>query len=519
MGAYSAVLPTEDGERSASGKCSRAIAGVTKPVDGAPNARMFSFDNTYARLPERFFAKVAPARVREPRTIMVNRALAAELGVDPAELTPELLSGNAVPEGAEPIALAYAGHQFGGFVPQLGDGRAILLGEVIGKDGQRRDVQLKGSGRTPFSRGGDGRAALGPVLREYVVSEAMAALGVPTTRALAAVTTGEQVFRDRVLPGAVLTRVAASHIRVGTFQYFAARRDDEAVRVLTSYALARHYPDAVGTGNDAVALLDRVLSAQAELVARWIGVGFVHGVMNTDNTSISGETIDFGPCAFLDEYHPDKVFSSIDMRGRYAFSNQPGMAQWNVVRLAEALLPLLADDEGAAVQIAEERLDTFRPRFAAAYGRVFRAKLGLSREEDGDLALYNDLLGRMAESAVDYTVFFRRLSTATDDEIAPMFRDPAAFHEWAQRWRQRLGRESRSPAERASAMQRVNPAFIPRNHRVEEMIEAAVERADFTPFETLVRLLERPYEEQPEHAHLAEEPAPEQRVTQTFCGT
>ncbi len=488
---------------------------------------MFSFDNTYARLPDRFFARVAPAKVKDPRVIKVNRALAELLGVDADALVArggEFLSGNAVPESAEPIALAYAGHQFGSFVPQLGDGRAILLGEIVGRDGKRRDVQLKGAGRTPFSRGGDGKAALGPVLREYVVSEAMAALGIPTTRALAVVTTGEPVVRDRLLPGAILTRVAASHIRVGTFQFFAARRDREALATLAAYALSRHYPDAASTGNDALALLDRVMDAQARLVARWLGVGFVHGVMNTDNTSISGETIDFGPCAFLDEFNPNKVFSSIDHMGRYAFANQPDIAHWNVVRLAEAMLPLFADDHQEAIRIAQERLEAFPALFRAAYGRVFRDKLGVVRDEEDDEALWDDLSSRLTESAVDYTIFFRRLcssaeSEAADAEISSMFREPAAFRDWAARWRQRLAREHSSPEARAAAMRRVNPAFIPRNHRIEELIEAAVVRDDFAPFETLVRALERPYEEQPELAYLAEAPSAHERVRQTFCGT
>ncbi|WP_438017708.1 YdiU family protein [Sorangium sp. So ce315] len=488
----------------------------------------FAFDNTYARLPERFYARVSPARVREPRVVKVNRALAELLGLDAAELASaegaQVLSGNAVPEGAEPIALAYAGHQFGSFVGQLGDGRAILLGEVVGKDGGRRDIQLKGAGRTPFSRGGDGRAALGPVLREYVVSEAMAALGVPTTRTLAAVTTGEPVYREEVLPGAVLTRVAASHIRVGTFQFFAARGDREALDTLASYALSRHYPDAVGSGNDALALLDRVVEAQATLVARWLGVGFIHGVMNTDNTSISGETIDYGPCAFLDEYDPEKKFSSIDRGGRYAFGNQPRIAQWNMARLAEALLPLLSDDKEEAVRVATERVQRFSGLFVEAHERVLRAKLGFARAEDADLKLAADLLDLLASNGVDYTVFFRRLCAAAADpaadaQAASLFADPGAFRGWAEGWRQRLAREDVSPEARASAMRGVNPAFIPRNHRIEELIQAAVARDDFGPFETLVRALGRPYEEQPELAHLSEPPAMEERVKHTFCGT
>ena len=488
----------------------------------------FAFDNTYARLPDRFYARVSPARVREPRLVKVNRALAEVLGLDAEALASaegaQVFSGNTLPEGADPIALAYAGHQFGNFVKQLGDGRAILLGEVVGKDGKRRDIQLKGAGRTPFSRGGDGRAALGPVLREYVVSEAMAALGVPTTRALAAVTTGERVVRDEMLPGAIVTRVAASHIRVGTFQFFAARDDREALATLASYALARHYPEAMGSGNDALALLDRVMAAQATLVARWLGVGFVHGVMNTDNTSISGETIDYGPCAFLDEYDPAKKFSSIDRGGRYAFANQPRIAQWNMARLAEALLPLLAEGEEAAVRLATERVQSFTALFEAANARVQRAKLGLVREEEDDSALAADLLERLAASSVDYTVFFRGLCAAAADpaadaQVAALFENPGAFHDWAEAWRRRLAREDLAPEARASAMRLVNPAFIPRNHRIEELIQAAVLRNDFAPFETLLRVLERPYEEQPEAAHLSEPPQLDERVRNTFCGT
>ncbi len=489
-----------------------------------------AFDNTYARLPAHFFARVAPAQVREPRIIKVNYALARLLGLDPEQLDSPagaaLLSGNALPAGAASIALAYAGHQFGGFVPQLGDGRAILLGEVVGSDGLRRDIQLKGSGRTPFSRGGDGRAALGPVLREYIVSEAMAALGIPTTRALAAVTTGEHVVREQRLPGAVLARVAASHLRVGTFQYFAARDDRAALTTLTSYALARHYPEAAESGaeSEALRLIECVGRAQAALVARWLGVGFVHGVMNTDNSSISGETIDYGPCAFLDEYDERKKFSSIDRGGRYAFGNQPGIAQWNLARLAETLLPLLSDDDERAVQLATERLEQFPELFEAEYARVMRKKLGLFSEEESDTVLAADLLTRMQTNHVDYTVFFRALCTAVEDpaaheRVAALFEEPQAFHGWAESWRTRLARDgAASAAARTEAMQRANPAFIPRNHRVEEAIAAGL-RGDFEPFETLVRVLQRPYEEQPEAAHLSEPPLLEQRVLETFCGT
>jgi uncharacterized protein YdiU (UPF0061 family) len=489
--------------------------------------RIFSFDNTYARLPDRFYARVSPTPVRAPRVIKVNRALAQLLGADADRLEgpegAEVLAGNATPEGAEPIALAYAGHQFGVFVQRLGDGRAILLGEVVGTDGVRRDVQLKGSGRTPFSRGGDGRAALGPVLREYVVSEAMAAMGIPTTRSLAAVTTGEPVMRERPLPGAVLTRVASSHIRVGTFQYFAARRDKEALALLLSYAIGRHYPDAASADNPALALLGRVAVAQAELVASWLGVGFVHGVMNTDNCSIAGETLDYGPCAFLDEFDPEKKFSSIDHGGRYAYANQPRIAGYNVARLAEALLPLVSDDEEDAVRRATEVVDGFADAFENAYARVFRRKLGLLTERPGDASLASDLLERLAASAVDFTVFFRRLCAcaldpASDAGAAALFHHEAAFHDWAARWRARLVEEDTSPADRAAAMRRANPAFIPRNHQVELAIRAA-ERGNHAPFERLVRVLARPLEEQPGDAELAEPPAPDERVRETFCGT
>jgi len=491
---------------------------------------MLSFDNTYSRLPDRFYARVAPTKVGDPRVVKVNRAVAELLGASPEELASSagasVLVGNQIPAGAEPLALAYAGHQFGGFVPQLGDGRAILLGEVIGTDGRRRDIQLKGAGRTPFSRGGDGRAALGPVLREYLVSEAMAALGIPTTRALAVATTGELVMREEALPGAILTRVAASHLRVGTFEFFAARGDRDGLVALTAHALARHYPSAAGGGNDALALLECVIDAHANLVARWLGVGFVHGVMNTDNTAISGETLDYGPCAFLDQYDPKKKFSSIDHGGRYAFANQPRIAQWNMARFAETLLGLIADDQDEAIRIATERLNGFSALFEAAHLRVLRAKLGLVRDDSqfDDRALANDLLGRLAENHVDYTLFFRRLCASAADpsadaDVAALFDEPGAFRTWAETWRARLATEAVSPEARAAAMKQANPAFIPRNHRVEQAIEAAVRLRDFGPFELLADVLSRPYDDQPEHAELAAAPGPDQGVYQTFCGT
>jgi uncharacterized protein YdiU (UPF0061 family) len=490
----------------------------------------FRFDNTYARLPERFYARLDPAPVAAPRLVRVNAELAEHLGLDPDGLaSPEgvqVLAGNRVPEGAQPIALAYAGHQFGQFVPRLGDGRAILLGEVVGRDGARRDIQLKGSGRTPFSRGGDGRAALGPVLREYVAGEAMAALGVPTTRALAAVVTGEPVLRERALPGAVLTRVAASHARVGTFQYFAARGDAEAVRLLADHVVARHYPEAAAAERPYRALLDAIVARQADLVARWLLVGFIHGVMNTDNTSIAGETIDYGPCAFLDAYDPATVFSSIDHLGRYAYGNQPRVAQWNLARLAEALLPLLAEDgdEDAALAGAREALAAFGPRFEAAYLGGLRRKIGLVTEREGDAALAQDLLRRMAENGADFTLTFRRLSDAAagpegDAAVRALFTDAGAYDAWAVRWRGRLAEDPGEPEARRAAMRAANPAFIPRNHLVEAALAAGVERQDFGPFEELLEVVSRPYEERPEFERYAAPPGPEERVHQTFCGT
>ncbi|MGC2777056.1 MAG: YdiU family protein, partial [Bradyrhizobium sp.] len=418
---------------------------------------------------------------------------------------------------------AYAGHQFGHFVPQLGDGRAILLGEVIDKDGIRRDIQLKGSGPTPFSRRGDGRAALGPVLREYIVSEAMAALGIPTTRSLAAVVTGEQVNRGMALPGAVLTRVATSHIRVGTFQYFAARQDSEAVRRLADHVISRHYPDIAGTERPYHALLDAVITRQAKLIADWLLVGFIHGVMNTDNTSVSGETIDYGPCAFMDGYDPKQVFSSIDEFGRYAFANQPRIAMWNLTRLAECLLPLFDDDKDQAIKQAEAALDGFAAQFTAAHQAGLRRKLGLFTEREGDQPLAQALFDAMAAAKTDFTLTFRRLSEAAGSgdasEVRALFEDPTGFDEWIPRWRQRLAEEPQHPAERREAMRKVNPAFIPRNHRIEAVITAAVENDDYKPFEELHTVLAKPYDDQPELAAYAEPPKAEERVLQTFCGT
>ena len=491
----------------------------------------FSFENTYARLPEHFYARLTPTPVAAPQLVKVNVELARSLGLDPNALAStegvEVLAGNRVAEGSEPIALAYAGHQFGYFVPQLGDGRAILLGEVMGGDGVRYDIQLKGSGPTPFSRRGDGRAVLGPVLREYVVSEAMAALGVPTTRSLAAVTTGERVLRETILPGAIFTRVAASHLRVGTFQFFAARGDTEGLRILANYAIARHYPQAAHAANPFRALLDAVISRQAHLVAQWMLVGFIHGVMNTDNTSISGETIDYGPCAFMEAYDPATVFSAIDENGRYAYANQPRIALWNLTRLAEAMLPLLEQEAGSqesAVTSANEALAAFDPQFQAARLAGLRRKLGLYTERDEDLALAEDLLERMAANRADFTLPFRRLCDAAagvegDIGVRELFVVPRAYDEWAAQWRLRLAEESISPDARASAMRKANQDFIPRNHIVEEALNTAMWKQDFRPFEQLLDAVTRPYDDRPDLDRYATPAGPEECVRQTFCGT
>ncbi len=495
-----------------------------------PQRALFAFDNSYARLPERFFARLPPTPVAAPRLVRLNENLARLLGLDPERLaTPEgveVLAGNRVPENAEPLAMAYAGHQFGGFSPQLGDGRALLLGEVVGVDGVRRDIQLKGSGRTPFSRMGDGRAVLGPVLREYILGEAMHALGIPTTRALAAVTTGETVLREGPLPGAVLTRVAESHVRIGTFEFFRNRGDTEAVRVLADYVIRRHYPDVAGAEKPYRALLDAVIERTARLVAQWLMVGFIHGVMNTDNMSIAGETIDYGPCAFMDTFHPGMVYSSIDHGGRYAFGNQPRIAYWNLSRLAECFLPLLGDDTETALAAGKDALAAFPKIFDAAYLAGLRSKLGLFEPRDGDLELAHDFLDRMAENQADFTLTFRRLSDAVlggpgaDESVRSLFVDPTAFDAWAQTWRERLAHEGEvSPAARAKAMRERNPAFIPRNHRVQAVIAAAETDLDFAPLDELLAVLAKPYEDQPQFVPYADPPRPEEVVHQTFCGT
>ena len=490
------------------------------------------FDNHFARLGEPFFMKVRPTPVTRPTLIKFNVELARELGMsvngtDEAELA-DIFSGNTLPPGAEPLAMAYAGHQFGQFVAQLGDGRAIWLGELCAADGMRFDVQLKGSGRTAYSRGGDGRAALGPVLREYLVSEAMHRLGVPTTRALAAVATGDQVARERPLPGGVITRVARSFIRVGTFEYFASRGDVEAVKKLADYVIERNYPALAGAEQPYVVLLAQVITRQAELIARWMQLGFIHGVMNTDNMSVAGETIDYGPCAFMDGYRHERVFSSIDRQGRYAYSSQPGIGLWNLIRLAETLLPLLAIDGSEAVKIAERYLETYKDQYESAWLAGMRAKLGLTAgagSDEEDRGLVGSLLDVMDASEADFTLTFDHLGrlgadpSGHDEEACKLFAQREQFVDWLAKWRERLKRETLGDAARQAGMQAVNPVYIPRNHQIEAAIRAAEDRGDFSVFHELHALLQDPYVEQPGKERFRLPPEPEEMVTRTFCGT
>lgn len=468
------------------------------------------FDNSYARDLPGFAVAVQAAPAPSPKLLRFNRALAEELGLDANSLEADaaaIFSGNDLPAGAQPIAQAYAGHQFGGFSPQLGDGRAMLLGEVIDRFGARRDIALKGSGRTPFSRGGDGRAAIGPVLREYLIGEGMHALGVPTSRALAAVSTGAQVLREYgPLHGAVLTRVAASHIRVGTFQFFAARGEGDKVRALADYAMARHYPDLAA--GDYLGFFNAVAARQARLIAQWMGLGFIHGVMNTDNMTISGETIDYGPCAFMEAYSPDTVFSSIDQTGRYAYGNQPLILGWNLARLAEALLGLFDPDEDRAVAIATEALQSIMPTYRAEWLAVMRAKLGLA-EADGTLA--DGFLAALQAGGADWTLAFRRLAEGDLARLRPLFSDPGPLEAWWPGWKARRAAD-------AAAMRAVNPIYIPRNHQMEAALDAA-NLGDLGPFETLLEVITDPFAERPGLESFAL-PAPQGfgRYV-TFCGT
>ncbi|HKK86233.1 MAG TPA: YdiU family protein [Roseovarius sp.] len=467
------------------------------------------FDNSYARLPAGFYTRLTPVPVRSPELVAFNDGLAEKLGMTPGapDDMAKVFSGNVPPDGAEPLAQVYAGHQFGGFSPQLGDGRANLLGEVVTPEGQRFDIQLKGSGPTPYSRMGDGRAWLGPVLREYVVSEAMHALGIPTSRALAAVSTGEPVYRDTgAMPGAILTRVAASHIRVGTFQFFAARRDLKSLQNLFDYTVVRHAPEAE-TPTD---LLSHVIERQARLIAQWMGVGFIHGVMNTDNTTLSGETIDYGPCAFMDIFHPDTVYSSIDRQGRYAYSNQPNVIVWNMAQLATALVPLMPDQD-AAIEEFTKLVHAMPERIQAHWLNVFGRKIGLEAATAEDEPLITGLLARMAEGQADFTNTFRALATG---KARDQFADPSVFDKWGAEWKKRLETEDDAEA----LMRRANPSVIPRNHRVEQMIDAAV-AGDFAPFNRLMQVLATPYDDHDEAADLKRPPQSAEVVHATFCGT
>lgn len=470
-----------------------------------------NLDNSYARLPGEFYAEVEPNSVASPSLLAWNQKLATEIALDSlgddTDLLAQIFSGSVELPGGRPIAMAYSGHQFGYFSPQLGDGRAALLGEVVTDADERFDIQLKGSGRTPFSRGGDGKSWLGPVIREYILSEAMHHLGVPTTRALAAVATGETVYRESAMPGGILTRVASSHLRVGTFEFFAARKDVNSVKVLTEYAIDRHYSQVKSGDAPYVEFLRCVAERQAKLVAHWMAVGFVHGVMNTDNSTISGETIDYGPAAFLDEFKFKKVFSSIDRQGRYAYINQPPIAQWNLARLAETLLTL-----GDFKSEFEAVLAEFPANYTTHYLQLMRRKLGLKNEGDGDEELIGNWLNYLQEGELDYTLSFRELASRAEAK------DASRFGEFEEQWRRRIGEQRTQTGEVAEFMNSVNPLFIPRNHRVEQAIQQAME-GDYSVFEDLNTVMSRPFTEQPEFIHYADAPEPSERVTRTFCGT
>ena len=479
----------------------------------------FHFDNTYLHLPEALYAKLSPMPVSKPEMVILNSPLATELGLDFSGMSQDeqaaLFAGNVLPHGAEPLAQAYAGHQFGHFTT-LGDGRAIVLGEHVTPSGERFDLQFKGSGRTPYSRGGDGRAAVGPMLREYVISEAMHALKVPTTRSLAVVATGEQVHRETDLPGAILTRVACSHLRVGTFQYAIMQQDKEMMRSLVDYTIDRHFPSIEETANKALSLLQAVLEKQADSVTHWMRVGFVHGVMNTDNVALSGETIDYGPCAFMDTFDPDTVFSSIDHKGRYAFANQPSIAQWNLARFAETLLPILDDDIKHASEIAEQVLRSFGPLYKEKWFSMMRSKLGLTGDREDDESLVTDLLDWMHEAEMDYTNLFRDLTQEERPQGKPY--DDKTFGTWHARWQERLAQDENDMKASLALMAASNPVVIPRNHKVEEALDAAT-NGDLQPFLDLLVALENPYENRDGLTAYQSPPKPEERVLQTFCGT
>lgn len=484
------------------------------------NSVGWRFDNSYARLPETFYAQIRPIPVQAPRVVLLNYALAESLGLDLRTLSEDeaaqLFSGNTLPDTAQPVAQAYAGHQFGNFT-MLGDGRAILVGEHLTPDGGRVDIQLKGSGRTPFSRRGDGRAALAPMLREYIISEAMHALGIPSTRSLAVVTTGETVMRETPLPGGILTRVAASHIRVGTFEYVVRSEGVEGVKILADYTIQRHYPELIEADNPYPALLNSVIARQASLVARWMLAGFIHGVMNTDNMAVSGETIDYGPCAFMDEFDPHTVFSSIDYHGRYSYNNQSRIAQWNLARFAETLLPLLHAEQEKALALAEAAIQGFPDIFQRCWMTGMRKKLGLFTEETDDHLLIEALLMLMHKHQADYTNSFRALSAEHPPE-GGLFKDDA-FAAWLAQWRARLSRQPGSLHASFDLMRANNPAVLPRNHRVEEALAAASDHGDYAVLERLLAAVSKPYAELPEYAAYRTPPSACERVRQTFCGT
>jgi serine/tyrosine/threonine adenylyltransferase len=503
----------------------RAKGAVDKRALYTASMRL-GLNNQYSQLPPQFYSPERPQTSPEPSLIAFNSVLAGELGLDAVAVeanAAQLFSGNALPEDAIPLAMAYAGHQFGQFVPSLGDGRALLLGELQDQNGTWRDIHLKGSGRTAFSRGGDGRAALGPMLREYLISEAMHAFGIPTTRSLAVVATGEHLRRESLLPGAVLVRVAASHVRVGTFQYFASRGDLAGVQTLLQFCLHRHYPEALQAENPALAFLELVSKRQAELIANWMLVGFIHGVMNTDNMAISGETIDYGPCAFMDGYDPATVFSSIDHRGRYAYGNQPTIAQWNLTRLAETLLTLIHRDGQTAIDLATGVINNFMDQFDEHFLAGMRRKLGLTQARADDAELISTLLQCLRTESTDFTLFFDRFSTYAGDttiatELLALFSDKTAISNWLATWATRCAQEQVQPAARTQAMMLANPVMIPRNHLVEAALRAA-SNGDLTVFTQLLAAITTPYSAQWRVTRFSQPPQPGERVLETFCGT
>jgi uncharacterized protein YdiU (UPF0061 family) len=489
----------------------------------------FPFNNRFAALPAQLYSETTPTAVREPKLIKFNSALATELGLDSNALnTPAgaaIFAGNALPDTAKPLAMAYAGHQFGNWVPQLGDGRAVLLGDLLDTHQRYREIQLKGAGITPYSRNGDGRAWLGPILREYVVSEAMAAMGVPTTRALAAVLTGEPVYREDAMPGAIITRVAHSHIRVGTFQYFIARGDLTAIDALIDHIIDTCYPDLAQADNKALALFNAVIQRQAQLIAHWQSIGFIHGVMNTDNMTLSGETIDYGPCAFLDEYNPKKVFSSIDRMGRYSYINQPAAAHWNLSNFAQALLPFINKDQDSALEAAQEALDGFPTLYKAEYEKRMQAKIGIEKSTDDATQLVTELLDLMVEAQSDFTLTFTYLSgvlsgeeNGTTLDIKEYYKAPSALQAWMEKWSRYLSEQKTSKQQQLELMRMSNPQLIPRNHRIEECIQAALED-DYAPFNTLIDALRQPFSPDKKYAYLAAAPSASEAVAHTFCGT